>query len=443
MELTHSSPNIWSASRKFWFHFFCCVFILYTFPFPLNDFPFGSVITSLNEKILSWYFTSLEMVTTFWHWLIPEVAKKLLHLKPPITIFSNGSGDTTYDYVLLLTQVLLSFFFAIIWSLLDRKRTSYDNAYYWLHVLLRYYLASNMLGYGFAKVFHLQMPYPSLYRLIQPYGDSSPMGLAWTYVGQSKAFSVFAGVSEVICGLLLLFRKTTLSGALLSLIVMGNVVVINFCFDVPVKLFSSVLEIMALYLVAPYLKQLYLLLIKNKPVVLNKQQQPLIAKRWLRIFIKILKILFIADALILGIWYSVESMNKYGDNAPKAPLYGIYNTITVVRNGDTIAPLITDTTSWKQLVIQWSGLAKIKMMNDTSFYYQFKVDTAKHTAIVFSVKDTLSKANFKYFVDTTSLTLIGKMKNDSVYINFKRFDEKNFLLMNRGFHWINERPFNR
>ena len=82
-------------------------------------------------------------------------------------------------------------------------------------------------------------------------------------------------------------------------------------------------------------------------------------------------------------------------------------------------------------------------MNDTSFYYQFKVDTAKHTAIVFSVKDTLNKAHFKYVVDTTSLTLIGKMKNDSVYINLKRFDEKNFLLMNRGFHWINERPFNR
>jgi uncharacterized membrane protein YphA (DoxX/SURF4 family) len=158
------------------------------------------------------------MVTTFWHWMIPGVAKHFLDLKTPITIFTNGSGDTTYDYVLLLTKVLLSFVFSIIWSVLDRKRTSYDNAYYWLCVLLRYFLASNMLSYGFSKVFHQQMPYPSLSKLLEPYGDSSPIGLVWTYVGQSKVFSVFVGVSEVLCGLLLLFRKTILLGALLSLV---------------------------------------------------------------------------------------------------------------------------------------------------------------------------------------------------------------------------------
>lgn len=443
MELTYSSPVIWSASRKFWFRFFCCVFILYTFPFPLNDIQFGSVINSVNEKILAWYNASMEMVTTFWHWLIPGVAKYFLQMKKPITTFTNGSGDTTYNYVLLLTQVLLSLVFSIIWSLVDRKRNNYEKAYYWLCVLLRYYLVSNMLGYGFAKVFHLQMPYPYLSRLLQPYGDSSPMGLAWTYVGQSKAFSVFAGVSEVICGLLLLFRKTTLLGALLSLVVMGNVVVINFCFDVPVKLYSIVLEIMALYLVAPYAKQLYTLLVSHKQGVLENQQQPLFAKRWIRISVKGLKIIFIADALILGVWNSVDSMKKYGDLAPKPPLYGIYNTITVIRNGDTIAPLTTDTTRWKQLVIQRSGVAVIKRMNDTIFGCVFKIDTVKHTAIVYRYKDSLNKSYFNYAADTASLTLTGRMKNDSVYIHFKRYDEKKFLLMNRGFHWINEYPFNR
>ena len=89
------------------------------------------------------------------------------------------------------------------------------------------------------------------------------MGLVWTYVGQSKAFSAFVGWSEVICGLLLLFRKTTLAGALLSLVVMGNVVVINMCYDVPVKLYSSMLELMALYLTLPYLNTVYRLFIRH------------------------------------------------------------------------------------------------------------------------------------------------------------------------------------
>lgn len=443
MELTYSTSVLWSASRKFWFRFFCCLFVLYTFPFPLNEVPFGSVINSISEKILTWYYASLEIVTTFWHWLIPGVAKHFLHLKTPITIFSNGSGDTTYDYILVLTQVLLSFVFSIFWSVLDRKRNNYEKAYYWLCVLLRYFLASNMLSYGLSKVFHLQMPYPDLFKLVQTYGDSSPMGLAWTYIGQSKGFSVFAGVSEVICGLLLLFRKTTILGVLVSLVVMGNVVVINFCFDVPVKLYSSVLEIMALYLVAPYAKQLYTLLVTHKLVVLENQQQPLFTKRWIRITVKVLKIIFIADALILGVWNSVDSMKKYGDLAPKPPLYGIYNTTIFIRNGDTIAPLTSDTTRWKQLVIQRNGFAIIKRMNDTVFGSLFKIDTVKHTVIAYRYKDSLNKSYFNYAEDTTSLTLTGRIKNDSVYIHFKRYDEKNFLLMNRGFHWINEYPLNR
>jgi hypothetical protein len=81
---------------------------LYIFPFPLTNVPFAAEINKISEKILGWYFAAFEYVTTFWHWLIPGVGKNLLDLNRPITIFTNGSGDTTYDYVLLLTMVLLS-----------------------------------------------------------------------------------------------------------------------------------------------------------------------------------------------------------------------------------------------------------------------------------------------------------------------------------------------
>jgi len=300
-----------------------------------------------------------------------------------------------------------------------------------------------MLSYGFSKVFHLQMPYPFLSRLVQPYGDSSPMGLAWTYVGQSKAFSAFVGWSEVICGLLLFFRKTTLVGALLTLIVMGNVVVVNLCYDIPVKLFSSVLEIMALYLAAPYLKKMYQAFIQHKPIHINNYYQPVFTKRWQAIGIKVLKVLIIADALFSGVKGSIDQGKQYGDNAPKPPLYGIYNTVLVVRNNDTIPPLTTDTSRWKQIIVQSNNYARIKLMNDTLRNYNFKVDTALRKAIVFANWDTLNKINFNYITDADYLTFTGKFKNDSLFIKLKRFDEKNFRLMSRGFHWINEYPYNR
>lgn len=442
MELTEPVDSNWSPLKKISFRFFCCFFILYTFPFPINNIPFATGINEISEKILGWYYAGLDYVSVFWHWLVPLVGKGI-QLQNPITIFTNGSGDTTYDYVLLLTHVLLSLIICIAWTVLDRNRKSYNSAYYWLCVLLRYYLASNMLGYGFAKVFHLQMPYPYLSRLLQPYGDSSPMGLVWTYVGQSKPFSVIVGLSEVICGLLLFFRKTTLVGALFSLIVMGNVVVVNFCYDVPVKLFSSVLEIMSLYLAAPYLKKLFRLLVLHKPDQINNYYQPVFTNKRLAIGIKILKFLFIADALFYGIKGSIEQGKQYGDDAPKPPLYGIYNTEMVIKNNDTIAPLITDTSRWRQIVIQRDNFARIKLMNDTVRSYNFQVDTIAKKAVVYPTWDTLNRINFNYTSDSEILILSGSIKNDSLYIRLRRYDEKNFRLMNRGFHWINEYPYNR
>ena len=443
MHLTLTENTSWSTSRKFWFRFFCCLFILYTFPFPLNDIPFGNEINKISEKIVGWYLFLLDQVTEFWHWLIPILGKKLFQYKAPITIFTNGSGDTTFDYFLLLTQCLVSMVVSIVWSILDKKRSHYQVANYWLCVLVRYFLATNMLLYGFIKIFHLQMPFPNLSRLIEPYGDSSPMGLAWTYVGQSKAFSVFVGFAEVLCGLLLLFRKTTLMGALLSLVVMGNVVVINFCYDVPVKLFSSMLEIMALYLAAPYLLKLYRLFILQQPETLQKQVQPLFKKNWQLNAVRILKLLLIADALFYGVINNIRDAKIYGDNAVKPPLYGLYNVDSFVRNNQVILPLTTDSTRWKQLIIQNKDYSKVKMMNDSLYNYHFIIDTIKHTATVYSNQDTLHKSILTYQNSQSNLLFRGKINQDTVFIGMKRFNESRFRLISRGFHWINEFPYNK
>jgi uncharacterized membrane protein YphA (DoxX/SURF4 family) len=331
---------------------------------------------------------------------------------------------------------------ALVWSLADRRRRNYETAHHWLRVWLRYYVAYMMFIYGFAKVFHLQMPSPYLSQLVQPFGDKSPMGLAWSYIGYSKAFSAFTGWAEVIAGLFLLFRRTTLLGAVLSAIVAANIVAINFCFDVPVKLFSSFLLLVSLFLMAPDVKRLANLFVLNKPVQ-PKIYRNYLSKRWLRISAVVLKSLFIIFILYSQVESSINGTKRYGDGRAKPPLFGIYNTELLVRNHDTIPPLTTDTTRWRQLIIQYEKSAHLKLMNDSLKPLNFIVDTTLKTATVFSRTDTSRKSVLHYTADSAYLTLTGVLDNDSVMYRLRKFDHRSFRLLSRGFRWVNEYPYNR
>src|SRR5450755_3777773 len=207
MNNTQSPINSnWTFNEKFAFRFCFVFFLLYIFPFPVNSIPFSNELLSLNQKIAGWFDALLNVYYNFWHGIVSWTGKHVLHLSYSIVTFTNGSGDTTYDYVLFLIYINISLLAAIIWTLFDRKRNKYTSALYWLRVLVRYYLAIVLFGYGFSKVFHVQMPSPSLFQLVQPFGDKSPMGLVWSFVGYSRAYSAFTGWGEIISGGLLFFR---------------------------------------------------------------------------------------------------------------------------------------------------------------------------------------------------------------------------------------------
>lgn len=441
MELTAYSQQSWTLLQKVAFRFFTCLFIAYLFPFPLDSFPFIGEIVGISEKLQQWYGAPFEAYTNMWHAIIPWVGKSLLGLKTPITVFTNGSGDTTYDYVLLLTTFVLAIIGCVVWSILDRRRRSYNTAYYWIRVGIRYYLAAAMFGYGFAKVFHLQMSSPYLSQLVQPYGDKSPMGIAWSFFGYSPAYSAFTGWSEVIGGVFLLFRRTTSLGALVVSIVMLNVAVINYCFDVPVKLYSSMLFLMAVFLLAPAFRKLVAVFVTHKPIA-PETFPPMLESRRMKIIRGVFKLLIIASLLYSNISGNISAKKQYGDDRKKPPLYGIYNAELTIINNDTLAPVITDSTQWRQLVIQFEKFAQVKMMNDSMKRMSFVVnDTIK--TIVMAINPDTVKSTLRYQLDSNALVITGRLKADSVYMRFRRYDEKKFRLLSRGFNWINEYPYNR
>src|SRR5262249_12503991 len=131
-----------------------------------------------------------------WHEIVKWTGQNVLRLEQPITIRPNGSGDTTWNYVQVFCFAAIAAAAALVWSLVDWRSTDYSRVREGLRVYVRFYLACQMILYGTMKVIPAQFPPPALDRLVQPFGDASPMGLAWTFVGASPAYEIFSGAGE-------------------------------------------------------------------------------------------------------------------------------------------------------------------------------------------------------------------------------------------------------
>jgi len=376
-----------------------------------------------------------------WDSFVPWVGLHVFGIEE-MTARPQGSGDTTYNYVQIFAMLLIALVGGLVWSAIERRRRNYDTYAYGFSVYLRYYLAFVMFYYGIAKVIKIQFPFPFLDRLVQPYGESSPFGLLWTFMGFSTLYTVFAGLSEVIGGLLLLFRRTTTLGALIVIGVMANVAMMNFSYDVPVKIFSVHLLLIACLLVLPDARRLVNVFFLNKPALPADLSNP-IPGGWPTYFRYGTKIAVIAYVLIAS---TIETMGikQQIRDFESAPLRGIYEAEHFVLNGDTLAPALADTLRWRRLVVYGPNDAWLYGMDDTRRRFVFEPDTAAQTVAMYSRQDTTNKSLLAYAApDSNQFHLEGLWNGDTLVVDFRRKDERDFLLVNRGFHWINEFPFNR
>jgi len=76
-------------------------------------------------------------------------------------------------------------------------------------------------------------------------------------IGSSPIYEGICGYAELLAGILLLFRRTALFGALLASFVLLNVLLDNLFFDVPVKIYAAHLLFFALFLTLPDAGQLF------------------------------------------------------------------------------------------------------------------------------------------------------------------------------------------
>lgn len=348
--MPHPTENEWSLAKKLLTLFLISYLFLYNFPFPFNQIP-------VIDNLTNFYSNTLEQLTLL-------LGTHVLKIPALHKVELTGSGDTTFDYAYLLTLLVLSLLLTFIVFAFTRLQKNYEPLFSWLIVYLRYSLGFTMLLYGFAKIYDGQFAPLTLNRLQQTYGNSSPMGLLWTFMGYSKPYTVFVGMAEIMAGLLLFFRKTKTIGGLVTLGIMLNVVMLNFCYDVPVKLFSLHLTLMTFVILLPDLKALLRFFILQQPATLTVVALSF-PHQWMRTSRLLIKLLIIVVLPAIIITREITELNKSTpDNNSSSP-QGINTTNPAAANSD-------------------------------------------------------------------SLTILQKNKT-----------VKDYPLMNRGFHWINEYPYNQ
>lgn len=409
----------WSLAHKLAFRFFCCYWLLYALPESGRVSVLG--ILGLIPKAGAFLVKQYENA---WHALTPWVATRFFHVTGmPATYFRTGSGDTTLQYVQQLLYVVTALTVMLVWSVLDRKRPNYRKLGAWLRLLVRYTLAFTLFSYGFAKVFPLQFQPPRNFKLMEPYGEFSPMGVLWSFMGASLPYTMYSGAAEILGGLLLLFRRTCTLGAMVSAAVMLNVAALNYCYDTPVKLYSTNLFLMAIFLLAPEARRLANVFVLNRPAPPSDIQQVDFAGRKLRIAAMAFWALFTGFELygqIHGGWQGYKQVYR---NPQRPPLYGLYE----VESG---AP------QWRKIAVDFPQSMAVRTAQDTQ---QFIPTEYSGDTITLNKRDRLTITR----PGPDGVILAGTLNGATATIRLKKIDTSKLLLLGRGFHWINEQPLNR
>jgi hypothetical protein len=433
-ETTVASPDVvpkWSLASRIGFRFAFSYFLLYVAPGPVGSLgPYRS-LEALNASI--W--------TRIWHPIVLFVGTHILHLSGDLGEFPTGSGDELYDYVLILCLAVTAAVITAVWSWLDRRRPNYIQLNEWLRLLMRMTLGWAMLGYGVKKLLGAQFPRPSLTRLMQPFGQASPLGMLWAFMGASQPYSVFGGAGETLGGALVLVPRLVTLGALVSLAMTTNVLMLNLCYDVPRKILSIHLLLMCLYLLVPDLRRLTNFFLLNRRAE-PRPGVPLFKEKLLQWGAMALPILFGAYVAFAAGQQSISDRKDLAATLP-APIRGIWSVNQFLLDGVPVVPRTGDPYLWQNVIFDDPKILDIQVMNGMLRQYDMLLDNAGKTVSLKLADDPKWHATLTVEFSRPDRMILqggfGSHQMKAILDRINLSDQDRFLLVNRGYHWVN--PF--
>jgi uncharacterized membrane protein YphA (DoxX/SURF4 family) len=376
------------------------------------------------------------------HGVVPWVGRHLLGIRQPIDLRNGFSADGLFDWVEHFCFGATALIGALIWSVLDGKRTDYRRLHAWLNLFLRLTLAATMFSYGFDKVFPLQFHSITRMDLVQLLGKLNHEQLMWRFMASSPGYTIFSGSLEVLGGIFLLIPRLSNLGAILCALVLSNVVALNIAYNVTVKLFSFNLLLMAIFLAAPEIPRLARILVLNRPAF-PMRRVPLAERKWID---KGARILQAALGVCFFMICLVDDASRYTRiqraSAVAVPLQGIWTVDEFSVSGEPEHTLFnqalahdmhvgTGDDRWARLVFDRPGVARIQIRNGEVDYIAIKLDKTVTTAELSDDGDPDWKGKLTIERPQPNLlNLTGVVNGVNVSARLHRMDESQFDLKN-------------
>lgn len=389
--------------------------LIYFFPFPIDLIPdIGFIVGPL---------AMIKYNYSIWF------GRNLMNMDKLDLIEFTGSGDTLLDFVQLVSLPVISILIGIVAYFALRSKIQPEKFTILLYTFVRIALGACLINYGLSKIVEGQFPQPTVERLDQRVGELSPMGLLWLFMGYSTTYSFICGILQITSGTLLYFKKTTLLGSLISLVLLGNIVLLNFTYDVPVKLFSLHLFCLNCYLLYPLFRSFLNLVLLNNPKAVSIPSFQFTSLKMI-VSGRLIKFLLLTAAFAPLLTRKVE---KKAENN----LYGNY-IIGYSKN--------TNQHEWTNLIISEYYFTIIQKYNDPINLKPNYDSTSKSIKLYLPFEKKC--VGYLHFIDKSTnnrpiYQLNGKYLNDTLNLTIMKKIKTDYLLNQRGFHWIQEYPFNR
>jgi hypothetical protein len=130
--------------------------------------------------------------------------------------------------------------------------------------------------------------------------------------------------------------------------------------------------------------------------------------------------------------------------APGRRFTAFWNVDQLSIDGQLRSPLLTDADRWRRAVFDLPDRLVLQRMDDSFARYVASINVDSKTLALMKNDDKNWKASFVFQRQgQDQLILDGNMDSHKIHMQLQLVDRNKFLLLSRGFHWVQESPFNR
>jgi hypothetical protein len=145
--------------------------------------------------------------------------------------------------------------------------------------------------------------------------------------------------------------------------------------------------------------------------------------------------------LLESLWPYIKAGNFNDDKMARPLFHGAYEVKTFVENGDTLAPMLSDSIRWKRVFFHRQGYFIIEMMDDKMIDIKMSYDTVLKEIYLLAYKDFPNARTILSYQQPGIDDLILEKKTGTKYrIELHKLDWKQMPLLKKEFTWTVDEP---